>query len=73
MKMIYELELAQFFVTIAFGNAKACSALWITLNARGVNSRKYDISVHIRYLDKLVVRFHISITWTLSVSVIDIM
>ena len=45
---------------------------WVTLSARGVNSRKYDISVRIRYLDKLVVRFHISITWTLGVRVTDI-
>ena len=45
---------------------------WVTLSVRGVNSRKYDISVRIRYLDKLVVRFHISITWTLGVPVIDI-
>ena len=70
--MIYELDLAQSFVTIAFSNAKACSALWITLNARGVNSTKDATSIYIRCLDKLVVSFHISITWTLGVRVTDI-
>ena len=40
VKIIYESDPAQYFVTIAFSNAKAHGAHRVTISARGVNRTK---------------------------------